>query len=525
MAKNIAMIGCGYWGKNLVRNFYELEALCAICDNDEKVLQPFKTKYPDLRAVADYKTLLKDAAVKAVAIATPAASHFAFAKDALLAGKDVFVEKPIALSYKEGEELVSLAKEKGRLLMVGHILEYHPAIRKLKELVAAGELGKIHYVYSNRLNLGKFRTEENILWSFAPHDISIILTLLDEMPAQVSAHGGNYLNPQIADVTVTNLDFPSGTKAHIFVSWLHPYKEQKLVIIGDKKMAVFDDTHPRTKLVSYDHKIAWIERQPVPRPEEAQPIDIETVEPLRAECRHFIDCVATRRTPETDGRNGLRVLKILEACQESIRLNGKTVMMGKKETKSFFVHDLAVVDDNVEIGEGTKIWHFSHVQSGSKIGKKCVLGQNVNVGNNVTIGNFVKIQNNVSVYEGVTLEDYVFCGPSMVFTNIVDPRSKYPQVGAQYYIKTLVKEGASLGANSTVVCGHTIGRFAFVGAGAVVTKDVPDYALVVGNPARIVGWMSEAGKKLSFDKKRIACCEKAKKTYKLENGLVTEVKE
>ena len=170
------------------------------------------------------------------------------------------------------------------------------------------------------------------------------------------------------------------------------------------------------------------------------------------------------------------------------------------EEKKFYVNQFAVVDDNVEIGDGTKVWHFSHVQKGSKIGKNCVLGQNVNVANDVIIGNFVKIQNNVSVYEGVELEDYVFCGPSMVFTNILNPRCKYPQVGKEFYIKTLVKEGASLGANSTVVCGHTIGRFAFVGAGSVVTKDVPDFALVVGNPARVVGWFSEAGRKLVFDK-------------------------
>lgn len=190
---------------------------------------------------------------------------------------------------------------------------------------------------------------------------------------------------------------------------------------------------------------------------------------------------------------------------------------------SYFKHESAYVDDNCEIGEGTKIWHFSHVQSRSKIGKKCVLGQNVNVGNNVTIGNFVKIQNNVSVYEGVTLEDYVFCGPSMVFTNIIDPRSKYPQVGSEFYLKTTVKEGASLGANCTIICGNDIGRFAFVGAGAVVTKTIPDFALVVGNPARIIGWVSEAGKKLSFDKNGFAFCEKSGKKYKLENNIVIEV--
>jgi UDP-2-acetamido-3-amino-2,3-dideoxy-glucuronate N-acetyltransferase len=193
------------------------------------------------------------------------------------------------------------------------------------------------------------------------------------------------------------------------------------------------------------------------------------------------------------------------------------------EPRKYFVHPTAVVDDNVEIGEGTKIWHFSHIQSGAHIGKKCTLGQNVNVANNVPIGNFVKIQNNVSVYEGVILEDYVFCGPSMVFTNIEVPRSKYPQVGAEFYIETRVKEGASLGANSTIVCGHSIGRFAFIGAGAVVTKDIPDFALVVGNPARIVGWMSEAGTRLEFDKDSLAYCERSKKRYKLENGRVKEV--
>jgi UDP-2-acetamido-3-amino-2,3-dideoxy-glucuronate N-acetyltransferase len=190
--------------------------------------------------------------------------------------------------------------------------------------------------------------------------------------------------------------------------------------------------------------------------------------------------------------------------------------------KNYYVNDYAVVDDNVEIGEGTKVWHFSHIQSGSKIGKKCVFGQNVNVGNNVTIGDYVKVQNNVSIYEGVTLEDYVFCGPSMVFTNILDPKCKYPQVGAQFYIKTLVKEGASLGANSTIVCGNTIGKHSLVGAGSVVTKDIPDYALVVGNPARIIGWVSEAGKRLNFDDKGEAYCEKSNKKYKFEDGKVFE---
>jgi len=191
-----------------------------------------------------------------------------------------------------------------------------------------------------------------------------------------------------------------------------------------------------------------------------------------------------------------------------------------RDDKNYYVNEYAIVDDNVEIGEGTKVWHFSHIQSGTKIGKKCVFGQNVNVGNNVTIGDFCKVQNNVSIYEGVTLEDYVFCGPSMVFTNILDPKCKYPQVGAQFYIKTLVKEGASIGANATIVCGHTLGKHCMIGAGSVVTKDVPDYALVIGTPGRVVGWVSEAGKKLKFDAEGKAYCEKSGKNYLLKDGVV-----
>ncbi|RPI62195.1 MAG: N-acetyltransferase [Ignavibacteriales bacterium] len=191
------------------------------------------------------------------------------------------------------------------------------------------------------------------------------------------------------------------------------------------------------------------------------------------------------------------------------------------DTKNYYVNEHAIVDDNVEIGEGTKVWHFTHIQSGSKIGKKCVFGQNVNVGNNVSIGDFCKVQNNVSIYEGVTLEDYVFCGPSMVFTNILDPKCKYPQVGAQFYIKTLVKEGASIGANATIVCGHTLGKHCMIGAGTVVTKDVPDYALVIGTPGRVVGWVSEAGKKLKFDSDGKAHCDKSGKNYLLKDGVVT----
>lgn len=190
----------------------------------------------------------------------------------------------------------------------------------------------------------------------------------------------------------------------------------------------------------------------------------------------------------------------------------------------FFVHETSIVDDNVEIGEGTKIWHFSHVQGGARIGKNCTFGQNVNVANNVVIGNFVKVQNNVSIYEGVELEDYVFCGPSMVFTNIMNPRCRYPQRGAEFYLKTLVKEGASIGANATIVCGHTLGRDCFVAAGSTVVRDVPDYALVMGTPAKVKGWVCECGGRLDFSTGSEAACPKCGIRYEKEGERVRKIR-
>jgi len=229
---------------------------------------------------------------------------------------------------------------------------------------------------------------------------------------------------------------------------------------------MFDDVNYKNKLLLYGHKIEWVKRLPVPHPEEAQHIEIEAREPLKSECEHFIECISTRKQPKTDGNNGLRVLKILEACQDSLRKNGRTYNFIKETKEKFFVHESSFVDENVEIGEGTKVWHFSHIMKTSKLGKNCNIGQNVVIGPNVTIGNNVKIQNNVSIYDGVTLEDDVFCGPSMVFTNVINPRSHWPR--KDEYKKTLVKQGASLGANSTIICGINIGQYAFIGAGALV---------------------------------------------------------
>jgi len=514
---NVAVIGCGYWGKNLARVFHQLGALRWVCDTRPEVLAEANSKY-SVETTLEYREILGDPAVAAVAIAVPAAQHYAIAKEALMAGKDVYVEKPLALQSSEGEELVRLAASSHRILMVGHILQYHPAVLQLKNLIRSGELGRIQYLHSSRLNLGKLRTEENILWSFAPHDISAILFLLDEDPTRISAHAGRFLNPRVADTTLTTLDFDSGVKAHIFVSWLHPFKEQKLAIVGDRKMAVFDDMEGERKLVLYSHRIDWLDRVPVAHKDEGEPVQLEQIEPLRAECKHFLECVASRRQPRTDGHNGVRVLRILEACEQSVQKAGVPVDV-QRRAPDYFAHPTAVIDEPCEIGAGTKVWHFSHVMSGAKLGNRCNIGQNVVISPGVTIGNNVKIQNNVSVYTGVELEDDVFCGPSMVFTNIVNPRSHI--IRRHEYQKTLVRKGASIGANATIVCGTTIGRYAFVGAGAVVVRDIPDYALVAGVPARQVGWVCYCGIRLQGAGE--STCSACGRKYAIQDGSCREV--
>jgi len=531
---SIAVIGSGYWGKNLVRNYHQLGALRLICDKDERTLVRFNDQYPETEVCLGFTDVLRREDILGVVIATPAETHFVLIREALLAGKHVYVEKPLVLHENEATELISLAKERELILMVGHLLQYHPAFLQIKGLVAGGNLGRINYICSHRLNLGKIRREENILWSFAPHDISMILSLAGEEPESVSATGGNYLHQKIADVTTTHLEFSSGIKAHIFVSWLHPFKEQKLVVVGDRKMAVFDDTKPwPDKLLLYSHQINWQDNVPVPTKAEPEVVDIPEEEPLRLECEHFLWCIANGQTPRTDGHEGLRVLRILNASQRSLDQNGEKIYLTKasKEELSHkgceqgagvqgaFVHPTSIVDENVTVETGTKIWHFSHILSGSRIGANCNIGQNVVIGPDVTIGSQCKIQNNVSVYKGVTLEDGVFCGPSMVFTNVYNPRAEIRKM--DQVRPTLVKKGATIGANATIICGTTIGQYTLVGAGAVITKNVPDHALVVGNPAKQIGWVCRCGERLSDNLECNICDKKYDKKQKGIEGLMT----
>ena len=538
---NIAVIGSGYWGKNLIRNYHALGALKLICDKNPVLLDQYKEQYPDVETCLTLHDVISRDDIEGVVIATPAETHYTLAREGILAGKHVYVEKPLVLDEEEGEALIDLASKNNRTLMVGHLLQYHPVFMRLKDLTSSGELGRVNYIYSHRLNLGKIRREENILWSFAPHDISMILALACETPEKIYATGGNYLHRQIADVTTTHLEFPSGLRAHIFVSWLHPFKEQKLVVVGDRKMAVFDDTEPWSdKLLLYPHEIKWQNNFPVPEKGEPERVEIPEAEPLRLECEHFLDSFTNGNRPQTDGEEGLRVLKILNAAQRSLNKNGCSIELRtssapppfktqhskikidsdpgiqshKESARDYFVHSTSFVDENVYIGSGTKIWHFSHILKNCRIGETCNIGQNVVIGPDVTIGKQCKIQNNVSVYKGVTLEDGVFCGPSMVFTNIYNPRAQI--VKMDQVRPTLVKQGATFGANCTIVCGTTIGRYAFVGAGAVVNKNVSDHALVVGNPAKQIGYVCVCGERLSDGLECLSCSKKYKKS---ENGL------
>lgn len=519
--QNIAVIGGGRWGKNHIKTLKEIGALKAIVDTDPDRRTELAEMYPDTAIYDTIEPVLDDDSISGVSVVTPAETHFQVARSCLEAGKHTLVEKPIALYSSHAKELVKIAGERKLTLMVGHLLLFHPAIRKIKELIDSGELGSIQYIYSNRLNLGTVRKEENILWSFAPHDIAVISYLAGDSPVTVEARGGIFLQPRIHDVTVTHLTYPRNIVAHIHVSWLHPFKEQRLVVIGDKNMVMFEDTRQEDKLLLYPKGIDWKDGDPVKRDGHYHPIELSGVMPLKAECEHFLHCIKTGEQPVTDGVNGLNVLQVLETAQSS--LTGKPVAqpnVGSGSKSSFFVHPTSIVDEDVIIGEGTKIWHFSHIMKGSRIGRRCIFGQNSHVADDVIIGNNVKVQNNVSIYTGTVIEDDVFLGPSCVLTNVTNPRSQVNRHAL--YESTLLKRGCSIGANATIVCGIEIGRYAFVAAGAVVAKDVPDYAMMMGVPARQTGWISRHGLPLrNPDKDGIMTCpESGLKYHEVEAGVL-----
>lgn len=489
--KFIGLVGSGYWGKNILRELYNIRALHTICDKDENLLQEHLEKYPSLNITTNWKKMLENPDITAVCIALPAVLHYQFALEALNNNKDVFVEKPLALSVEHCDELIKLAKEKNRILMVGHLLQYHPCVQKIYEMVNNNYIGNIKYIVSNRLNLGKIRREENVLWSFAPHDISIILKLMgDKMPTSVICNGHAFVSKNVHDITSTILEFGEEVYSQINVNWLNPFKEQKLVIVGTNGMITFDDTI-EDKLKYFGGYMEWKKGQPVVTKNDGEVINYDKgVSPLFIEMHHFIDCCKKRVEPFTDGKEGKRVLSVLDMAQKSLTQNKKIYYSEKKI--DYFVHETSIIDEGSEIGKGSKIWHFCHLVSSAKIGENCNLGQNIFLAGQ--IGNNCKVQNNVSIYKGVKAGDNVFFGPSCCTSNDLRPRCKYPKNGK--YLETIIEDNVTIGANATIVCGVRLGKGCMVAAGSTVTRDISPYTLVAGTPAREMYKIDEYGERV-----------------------------
>jgi len=339
----LAIVGLGYWGPNLMRNFDGLKD-CEVlfcCDLDQSNLNQIKEQYPYVQITKHFDELVDNPEIDALVIATSASIHYELAKKALLHDKHVFVEKPLTLGLQNAVKLVRLANQRKRKLMVGHLMEYHPAIEKLKEIIESGKLGEIYYLYSQRVNLGKIRHNENALWSFAPHDLSIIMYLLDMEPETVSASGQCYLQENIEDVVFVNLQFPNKIMANIQLSWLDPHKIRKTTIVGSEKMAVFDDMAGTEMLRVYNkgvdnnkHASSFGEAFSLRFGDINIPY-IKMTEPLRLECQHFLDCIQNDKTPRSDGQDGMRVVRALKAAQQSLEKGGVPVNIKPRDYTDF----------------------------------------------------------------------------------------------------------------------------------------------------------------------------------------------
>ena len=329
----IALIGCGYWGPNLARNFSQVEhgelAVCA--DLDDKALARLQRQFPQVEMTTDVMAVLARPDIDAIALATPARTHATLALQALAAGKHVFVEKPLAMNTTDAQAMVAAATAQQRTLMVGHIFEYHPAVRYIKDLLDSGELGDLYYLYSTRVNLGRVQTDINALWSIAPHDVSIMLHLVGRLPAQVTARGQSFLNGTVEDVVFVTLEFASGALGHVHASWLDPSKTRQLTVVGSRRMVVYDDVAAEGKVKIYDKGVyrkgeaGYGEFQYKVHSGDIMMPRLEMTEPLRLECQHFVDCVRSGNQPLTDGFNGLRVVRVLQAAQNSLESGGRQV--------------------------------------------------------------------------------------------------------------------------------------------------------------------------------------------------------
>ncbi len=479
---NVAIIGCGYWGSNLIRVFAQSEQahLHTCCDLEDSKLKKVKTIYPYVNIATDYQHVLANPEIHAVVIATPVLSHYKLAKLALLSDKHVLIEKPMTFDSKEAQELIELAKQKNKIIMIDHTFEYEPAIRKIKEIVKSGELGDIYYIKANWLNLGLLQPDVNVVFDLAPHIFSIINYITDREPIGVRATGESYVhNNHLEEMANLIVKYPDKIIANINVSWLEPYKARTLIIIGSRKMLVFDLLQPQEQVkifdkgvdINADNRISY-------RSGDVYSPNVPPREPLKEMADHFITCIKENKKPLSSGEKGLLVVKLIESACKSLDNNGEEVEINKIGNSNVKLKEnVKIPQPNLvnlygcEIGENTKIGAFVEIQKNAKIGKNC------------------KISSHSFICEGVTIEDDVFIGHGVKFIN-----DKYPKATINgnlqtekdwRVIPTFIKQGASIGTNSTILCGLTIGENAIIGAGSVVTKDVPPNSIVYGNPARI----------------------------------------
>lgn len=480
---NVAIIGCGYWGSNLIRVFAQLEQ-CHIhtcCDSEKSKLEKVKSIYPYINITSNYQDVLNNSEIDAIILATPVYSHFNMAKLALLANKHVLVEKPMTSLSKESKELIELANQKNKILMVDHTFEFEPAIRQIKKIIELGDIGDIYYINASWLNLGLLRPDVNVVFDLATHIFSIINYITNKQPISVKASGNTYVsNNNLEEMANLIVKYPDKLIANINVSWLEPYKTRKMVIVGSKKMLVFDLLQPQEQLKVFDKgvDINNTENKISYRSGDVFSPNVQPVEPLKEMAKHFLSCIVESKKPLTSGENGLTVAKLLEAAEQSLKNNGIEIELNKNTScEVIFGKDLKVFQPQLtnlygcEIGDNTKIGAFVEVQKNAKIGKNC------------------KISTHSFICEGVVIEDDVFIGHGVKFINDKYPRATLNGVLQSEkdwkVVPTIVKKGASIGTNSTILCGITIGENSIIGAGSVVTKNIPPNSIAYGNPAKI----------------------------------------
>ncbi|MEN2992485.1 MAG: Gfo/Idh/MocA family oxidoreductase [Bacteroidia bacterium] len=482
--RRVALLGVGRWGEKLLRLLEAKGALAKVWTRTPANYPTLRASYAHIPWTADLEEIWNDPSLTAVCIATPAPTHPQFIRQALEAGKDVFCEKPLAFSASELKALIALAEKRSLILMGGHVLHYHPAVLLIQSWIKAGKLGRILGIWSERASFGRFPLQEDALWGLAIHDLGLFYFLLESEPVSSEIRAERHWGQAWESVRIA-LRFSWGAEGHIFASWIAPERRRRLSVMGSEGVLTFSEEGEKPTLVYYPIRTTWRNGHAArPALEGGEVLALPATEPLAAEIEDFLQALETRQPPRTEAKALLPAVALAEHLARQLA----------PTPVNYFVHPTALVDEEVEIGEGTKIWHFSHILRGSRIGKNCILGQNVVVGPYVRIGDNCKIQNNVSLYYGVELEDGVLCGPSCVFTN-----DKYPRAFIERrneFLPTRVRQGATIGANATIMCGVTIGRFAMVGAGAVVVHDVPDFALVLGNPARLAGWVCRCGETL-----------------------------